>query len=43
MPRLGVHNFSISLDGYVSGPHQRLEESLGEGGDRLHEWIFRTT
>ncbi len=42
MPRLRVHNVSISLDGYAAGPHQSLEEPLGKGGERLHEWIFRT-
>jgi dihydrofolate reductase len=37
---LQVHNFSISLDGYGSGPYQSLDEPLGIGGERLHEWIF---
>ena len=31
---------SMSLDGYVAGPNQTLEQPLGEGGDRLHEWLF---
>jgi len=31
---------SMSLDGFVAGPHQTLESPLGEGGERLHEWIF---
>jgi len=42
MAGLRVHNFSISLDGYAAGPRQSLEEPLGEGGRRLHEWIFET-
>lgn len=42
MARLRVHNFTISLDGYAAGPRQRLDEPLGEGGRRLHEWIFET-
>ena len=33
-------NISMSLDGYVAGPDQTLEEPLGEGGEQLHEWIF---
>jgi len=37
-----VHNFTISLDGFAAGPRQDLEHPLGEGGLRLHEWIFRT-
>jgi dihydrofolate reductase len=42
MPRLRVHNFSISLDGYGAGPDQGTDAPLGVGGERLHEWIFRT-
>ena len=42
MPKLRVHNFSISLDGYGAGPDQSVEEPLGVGGEELHEWIFRT-
>ncbi len=33
---------SISLDGFVAGPNQSLENPLGEGGLRLHEWVFTT-
>ncbi|HEY7294109.1 MAG TPA: dihydrofolate reductase family protein [Dehalococcoidia bacterium] len=42
MPKLRVHNFSISLDGYAAGPHQSAEHPLGVGGQRLHEWSFAT-
>jgi dihydrofolate reductase len=35
-------HISISLDGYVAGPNQSLENPLGEGGLRLHEWVFAT-
>jgi dihydrofolate reductase len=31
-----------SLDGYVAGPNQCLENPLGEGGLSLHEWVFPT-
>jgi dihydrofolate reductase len=31
---------SISLDGYVAGPHQSVQEPLGKGGEQLHEWVF---
>lgn len=31
---------SISLDGFVAGPRQSLEEPLGVGGEGLHEWVF---
>jgi dihydrofolate reductase len=33
---------SISLDGFVAGPNQSFENPLGEGGLRLHEWVFPT-
>jgi dihydrofolate reductase len=31
---------TVSLDGFVAGPNQSLENPLGEGGRRLHEWAF---
>jgi dihydrofolate reductase len=31
---------SVSLDGYVAGPNQTLEEPLGKGGEELHAWAF---
>ncbi len=31
---------SLSLDGYVAGPHQSVDEPLGQGGEELHQWIF---
>ena len=31
---------SISLDGFVAGPNQSEENPLGEGGERLHEWVL---
>jgi dihydrofolate reductase len=37
-----VHNFTISIDGYGAGPNQTREEPLGEGGERLHDWMFAT-
>ncbi len=42
MPKLRVHCFSISLDGYGAGPNQGLENPLGVGGERLHEWMVAT-
>lgn len=38
MSKVRVH-ISTSLDGYVAGPNQSEEEPLGEGGERLHEWL----
>jgi dihydrofolate reductase len=31
---------AVSLDGYLAGPAQSLENPLGEGGRRLHGWLF---
>jgi dihydrofolate reductase len=31
---------SMSLDGFIAGPNEGPENGLGDGGDRLHEWIF---
>ncbi len=42
MPKLRVHNLAISLDGYVAGPNQSLDNPLGVGGLGLHEWVFAT-
>ena len=33
-------DISMSLDGYVAGPDADLEDPLGSGGERLHEWAF---
>jgi dihydrofolate reductase len=31
---------SMSLDGFIAGPNERLDNGLGDGGHRLHEWAF---
>jgi dihydrofolate reductase len=41
-PKLRVHCFAISIDGYGAGPSQDLENPLGIGGLALHEWVFAT-
>lgn len=41
MSRVICHQ-SISLDGFSAGPNQSLEIPLGEGGERLHDWMFET-
>ena len=33
-------NLAISLDGYLAGPDQSLDNPLGVGGTQLHEWAF---
>jgi dihydrofolate reductase len=31
---------TISLDGYITGPNDGPGLGLGEGGERLHHWVF---
>jgi dihydrofolate reductase len=31
---------TTSLDGYITGPNDGPEAGLGEGGERLHYWVF---
>lgn len=32
-------DISVSVDGYVAGPNQSMENPLGDGGEGLHEWV----
>lgn len=34
--------FSMSLDGFVAGPDISVEHPMGRGGERLHQWMFRS-
>ncbi|MGH2812616.1 MAG: dihydrofolate reductase family protein [Actinomycetota bacterium] len=38
MSKVRAH-ISTSLDGYVAGPNQSMEDPLGEGGESLHDWL----
>jgi hypothetical protein len=31
---------TTSLDGYITGPNDGPGRGLGEGGERLHYWVF---
>lgn len=35
-----ITSMSMSLDGYITGPNDSPEVPLGEGGDRLHQWLY---
>jgi dihydrofolate reductase len=39
MSRLRLR-ISMSLDGFVAGPNQSVDNPLGDGGMRLHQWAF---
>jgi dihydrofolate reductase len=36
-----VLDVSMSLGGFIAGPNVREAEPMGDGGEGLHEWIFR--
>jgi dihydrofolate reductase len=35
-----VLDMSMSLDGFIAGPNEGPDNGLGDGGHRLHEWVF---
>lgn len=35
-----ILNMSMSLDGFIAGPNIRTGEPMGDGGEKLHEWMF---
>jgi dihydrofolate reductase len=35
-----VLDISMSLDGFVAGPHDGLGRGLGEGGEPIHNWVM---
>ncbi|HET6650802.1 MAG TPA: dihydrofolate reductase family protein [Candidatus Limnocylindria bacterium] len=40
MSKVRAH-ISVSVDGYVAGPNQTMEQPLGENGERLHDWVVQ--
>jgi dihydrofolate reductase len=32
---------SVSADGFIAGPNPSEADPLGEGGEQLHEWVFK--
>jgi dihydrofolate reductase len=35
-----IFDMSMSLDGFVAGANRRPDEPLGDGGERLHDWVM---
>jgi dihydrofolate reductase len=35
-----VVDITMSLDGFIAGPNDGVGNGLGDGGDRLHEWVY---
>jgi dihydrofolate reductase len=42
MALICARNISVSLDGFMAGPDQSVENPLGVRGTELHEWAFAT-
>ena len=40
--KVRVSSYAVSVDGFGAGPDQSLQNPLGVGGERLHEWFFPT-
>lgn len=40
MARLRVHAFTLTLDGFGTGAHQREDAPFGDGVDGLHDWMM---
>ena len=41
MPQLKF-DITITLDGYVAGPNQSVDDPLGEGASGIHDWEVKT-
>jgi dihydrofolate reductase len=35
-----IAEISMSLDGFITGPNVHAGNGLGDGGERLHDWMF---
>jgi dihydrofolate reductase len=35
-----VLDMSLSIDGFIAGPNETMENGLGDGGERLHDGVF---
>jgi dihydrofolate reductase len=35
-----VLDMSMSVDGFIAGSNERIDNGLGDDGERLHEWVF---
>ena len=35
-----ILEISMSLDGFVAGPDVSIDNPMGDGGERLHDWLF---
>jgi dihydrofolate reductase len=33
-------DISVSVDGFIAGPNDDVGNGLGDGGERLHDWVY---
>jgi hypothetical protein len=33
-------DLGVSLDGFIAGPNRGPENALGDGGHRIHKWVY---
>jgi dihydrofolate reductase len=33
-------DISVSLDGFIAGPNDGIDNGLGDGGEQLHQWLY---
>ena len=38
-----VLSYSMSLDSFIAGPDVGVDPPMGNGGERLHDWMFEST
>lgn len=36
-----IVSISMSLDGFIAGPGISIKQPMGEGGERIHHWMFK--
>lgn len=35
-----ILDMSVSVDGFVAGPNETIDNGLGDGGQHLHDWVM---
>ena len=35
-----IADITMTLDGFIAGPDDGVEKPLGEGGERIHQWLY---
>ncbi len=38
-----IADITMTLDGFIAGPNDGVEKPLGEGGERIHQWLYDST